>query len=363
MSCAPSSTLEQRACQHRATHATSGLPLLAVNGQSDAVTAPGAKTSDIVREAGRSSTMRATGRNRRLRWPHRTFFAPLAGIRRPAAICRRGNGDGDSRHTCLVIGRLRHDPDDRPAAHRHRAVPPDQRRPVCGGPGLGRHAARPNCLYRHDLPHQHLANRAGALFSHRPVPHKLLEGSARLADKREEAQIVVEMRSGGVGIDRLEFLLGIPSLGLSQLAGSRRRQAAPLITPELAILKSTRQYSFASVAFVAYWADTGELLTSSGPFVGKTVPRGLVDLRHRPRTVGDIPPTERRTARSGGWRPGVAQWFANRRQSPKAASPPPRPARRTCRRPPHPHENGPSRAAAAGRRRLRLGHRRCCSWS
>src|SRR4029078_4921658 len=37
---------------------------------------------------------------------------------------------------------------------------------------------------------------------------RLLEGGARLADKREAAQIVIEMRSGGVGIDRLEFLLG-----------------------------------------------------------------------------------------------------------------------------------------------------------
>lgn len=128
---------------------------------------------------------------------------------------------------------------------------------------------------------------------------KLLEGGARLAESREEAQIVLELRTGGVGIDRLEFLLGIPSVGLPSAAGgiASAGGASPLITPELAILKSTRQFSFASVAFVAYWADTGELLTSSGPFVGKRYREDWWIFGTGPRTVGDIPPTGRRTSR------------------------------------------------------------------
>ena len=131
---------------------------------------------------------------------------------------------------------------------------------------------------------------------------RLLEGGARLADKREEAQIIVEVRSGGVGIDRLEFLLGIPPVNLPSGAGgvAAAGSAAALITPELAILKSTRQYSFASVAFVAYWADTGELLTSSGPFTGKRFREDWWIFGTGPRTVGDIPPTERRSSRGGG---------------------------------------------------------------
>jgi hypothetical protein len=128
---------------------------------------------------------------------------------------------------------------------------------------------------------------------------KLLEGGARIAESREKAQIVLELRSGGVGIDRLEFLLGIPSFGLSAIAGAAAAAsgAGGVITPELAILKSTRQYSFASVAFVAYWADTGELLTSSGPFVGKRYREDWWIFGTGPRTVGDIPPTERRTTK------------------------------------------------------------------
>ena len=125
---------------------------------------------------------------------------------------------------------------------------------------------------------------------------KLLEGGARLADKREEAQIVLEIRTGGVGVDRLEFLLGIPSVALPSAAGGGASAGgtSPLLTPELAILKSTRQYSFASVAFVAYWADTGELLTSSGPFVGRRYREDWWILGTGPRTVGDVPPAERR---------------------------------------------------------------------
>ena len=125
---------------------------------------------------------------------------------------------------------------------------------------------------------------------------RLLKGGARLAPTRDKAQIVIEVRSNGVGIDRLEFLLGIPSVALSSLTAAAGA-AAPLVTPELALLKSTRQYGFASVAFVAYWADTGELLAASGPFVGRTFREDWWILGTGPRTLGDIPPAQRRTPR------------------------------------------------------------------
>jgi hypothetical protein len=130
---------------------------------------------------------------------------------------------------------------------------------------------------------------------------KLLKGGARLAPTRDKAQIVIEVRSNGVSIDRLEFLLGIPSIGFGAIAsGIAASAGTPLLTPELAILKSTRQYGFASVAFVAYWADTGELLASSGPFVGRTFREDWWILGTGPRTIGDIPPTQRTRPGEGG---------------------------------------------------------------
>ena len=130
---------------------------------------------------------------------------------------------------------------------------------------------------------------------------KLLKGGARLAPTRDKAQIVIEVRSNGVGIDRLEFLLGIPSIGFGAIAsGVAAAAGTPLLTPELAILKSTRQYGIASIAYVAYWADTGELLASSGPFVGRTFREDWWILGTGPRTIGDIPPTQRRLPGEGG---------------------------------------------------------------
>ena len=130
------------------------------------------------------------------------------------------------------------------------------------------------------------------LFLIGELRHKLLLGGVRLIDKREEAEIVLEVRSGGIGIDRLEYLLGIPSIYLSRdLSGTGSE--APLATPELAIVKNTRQKGFAAAAFVAYWADTGELVAGSGPFVGRTLREDWWILGFGPRTIGDIPPTEK----------------------------------------------------------------------
>src|SRR5438552_996246 len=60
---------------------------------------------------------------------------------------------------------------------------------------------------------------------------KLLKGGARLAAAKDKAQIIIELRSNGIGIDRLEFLLGIPSIAVPSVAGAAGA-VAPLVTPE-----------------------------------------------------------------------------------------------------------------------------------
>ena len=135
------------------------------------------------------------------------------------------------------------------------------------------------------------------LFLVAELRNKLLLGGVRLADKREKAKIVLEVRSGGIGIDRLEYLIGIPAVYLSSQATSTvsgSNTSTPLAIPELAIVKNTKQLGFAGVAFVAYWADTGELVAGSGPFVGRTLREDWWILGFGPRTIGDIPPTEKR---------------------------------------------------------------------
>jgi hypothetical protein len=118
---------------------------------------------------------------------------------------------------------------------------------------------------------------------------RLLMSGVRLRDKREQAKIILEVRSGGVGIDRQDYLLGIPAIVMS----SSGTGEIPLTTPEIAIVKNLKQRGFASVAFVAYWAETGELVASSGPFIGRTLREDYWLFGTGPRTVGNIPTTEK----------------------------------------------------------------------
>ncbi|HEX4124935.1 MAG TPA: DUF6655 family protein [Tepidisphaeraceae bacterium] len=114
---------------------------------------------------------------------------------------------------------------------------------------------------------------------------KLLKSGVRLMPTKEQAQVILEVRSGGISVDHEEYLLGIPSIFLPGDTGT----AVSVTTPELSILKSTKQYGYASVAFVAYLQKTGEVLALSGPFVGTTKREDYWLFGTGPNTVGNIP--------------------------------------------------------------------------
>jgi hypothetical protein len=125
---------------------------------------------------------------------------------------------------------------------------------------------------------------------------KLLKSGVRLSDKKEKAQVVLEIRAGALSANHLEFLLGLPaSLIPASVAGSATgsNTSVTLNTPELSILKSTKQYGWASVAFVAYWRDSGELLAVSGPYIGRTSREDYWLFGTGPRTIGNIPPANK----------------------------------------------------------------------
>ncbi len=118
----------------------------------------------------------------------------------------------------------------------------------------------------------------------------LLEG-VRVASKREDAHIILEVRSGGVGIDLYESLFGIPALAAPAGAASAAA-GVPLtsvLVPEVAITKRIKQLGFAKIGYVAYWANTGEIFTSSGPSLGRTLREDWWIIGFGPRTIGNIP--------------------------------------------------------------------------
>jgi hypothetical protein len=121
----------------------------------------------------------------------------------------------------------------------------------------------------------------------------LLSGVQIVADA-EGAEIILEVRSAGVGIDRYDSILGIPAIGTTAATTSAAAgvPTAGIITPELAIVKGVKQVSFASVAFVAYWADTGEVVASSGPSLGRAWRDDWWLFGFGPRTIGTIPPVD-----------------------------------------------------------------------
>lgn len=119
---------------------------------------------------------------------------------------------------------------------------------------------------------------------------KLLLSGVQLMTDPQEAEIIMEVRSGGVGIDRYESLVGVPSLFAPAAAtGTVDLPTATLITPELAATKNIKQVGFASIAYVAYWRDTGEVVASAGPAIGRTYREDWWLFGFGPQSVGNIP--------------------------------------------------------------------------
>ncbi len=120
------------------------------------------------------------------------------------------------------------------------------------------------------------------------IRNKLLVSGARVVDDRKDADIVVEVRAAANGINKLQYLFGIPQIG----GGANVTGSVPIIIPEIAFYKNLRQRGFTSVSLTARWSDTGELVQASGPSVGQTFRNDYWFFGIGPRTVGDIPPAQ-----------------------------------------------------------------------
>ncbi len=120
----------------------------------------------------------------------------------------------------------------------------------------------------------------------------LLKGGVLLCNNRKKSQIVLEIRCGAMGINQYDLLIGIPQFYAGNVSASNGSYGIPLLIPQLAILKNTKQQGFASVAYVAYWRKTGDIVASSGPFLGRTERSDWWFLGFGPQTSGNIPPVQ-----------------------------------------------------------------------
>ena len=118
----------------------------------------------------------------------------------------------------------------------------------------------------------------------------LIEGVA-VATTYGEADIILEVRSGGIGVNREEYVLGVTGQSLPVGSVEAGSLDIPIVLPEFAIVKNLDQRGFAAVSITAYWRTTGELVASSGPFVGRTNRTDFWFFGLKLRANGDIATT------------------------------------------------------------------------
>lgn len=76
------------------------------------------------------------------------------------------------------------------------------------------------------------------------VRQRVFQAGCRLAEKAEDADVVLELYSGAVGTDRSEGFVGLPALSI---AGP-----VPIQLPEIKLFAQTSQYGTAKIGMVAY---------------------------------------------------------------------------------------------------------------
>lgn len=84
-----------------------------------------------------------------------------------------------------------------------------------------------------------------------------------LVRKVDDADLVVEPRSGALSIDSNSSLIGLPS------TPTPLPFAGAVQIPEIALYKSEKQFSIAKIAILAYERGSGRHVASSGSLVGR----------------------------------------------------------------------------------------------
>lgn len=86
------------------------------------------------------------------------------------------------------------------------------------------------------------------------IRHRLMLNGATLAAKPEDADVVVEIRSGGIGTDNADSYVGIPAIVLPGM----------LTLPEVHFWEKSKQSAFAKIGLVAYESKSREMLGAGG---------------------------------------------------------------------------------------------------
>jgi hypothetical protein len=86
------------------------------------------------------------------------------------------------------------------------------------------------------------------------VRHRILHAGARLVNKPEDAEVIMELRSGGVGTNISESYVGVPEVVLPGM----------MTLPQIRLVERSRQQGTAKIGLVAYDAKTHDILGGGG---------------------------------------------------------------------------------------------------
>ena len=100
----------------------------------------------------------------------------------------------------------------------------------------------------------------------------LLASGVLLADKLENADIVMEARVGILGADRHDLTYGLPASAANNLAASAATAATqvPIVIPEVSLARRVDQTAAAKIACYAYARDTRERIWQSGTSLARS---------------------------------------------------------------------------------------------
>jgi hypothetical protein len=91
---------------------------------------------------------------------------------------------------------------------------------------------------------------------------RLMHAGADLSAKAEEADVVLEIRSGGIGTDSADSFLGLPAVAVPG--------PMPITTPEVRLISRSTQMGTAKIGLVAYDAKTKEILGQGGTSLARS---------------------------------------------------------------------------------------------
>ncbi len=103
---------------------------------------------------------------------------------------------------------------------------------------------------------------------------RLLRQDCKLVDKREDADVIVEVGAGSLGTDRTEWFVGVPEIPLAM--------PSPISIPKLSVFTRTKSIGTAKLCVVALDVKTHQAVINSGYSLAQR-PAGLERARRRGR--------------------------------------------------------------------------------